>query len=181
MTKIKEYYAKDEDELLDLIASEPDEEYNGGEWVVPKDRLRIKDIFKYEKIASLEIRLDCEHNVKCYLDFGDEKTIIIIEDFLINKKDNFSILKTDIPHLYSKKGKYTLKLRVESDCPQEYYKTDITYVKLNDLVLIKRIKALSESITNKVIYLFESMKKRSIIRGIDDIKFSIHVHDPNLQ
>lgn len=33
-TKIKEYYAKDEDELLDLIASEePD---NEGEWVIPK-------------------------------------------------------------------------------------------------------------------------------------------------
>ena len=47
MTKIKEYYAKDEDELLDLIASEePD---NEGEWVIPKcEKIRPKEIEKTE-------------------------------------------------------------------------------------------------------------------------------------
>ncbi len=49
-TKIKEYYAKDEDELLDLIASEePD---NEGEWVIPKcEKIRTRKYGKQKKIT----------------------------------------------------------------------------------------------------------------------------------
>lgn len=176
MNKIKEFMAKDEDELLDLVYSESDEDMRG-EWIIPKDRLRIKDLFKYEKIFSLEIRLECEHIVRCYLDFGDESPIKIIDDFSIIKKDDYLILKTDISHLYSKKMKNTVKLKVETTCPQEDYKTDIAYIRLKDMVIIKRAIAPFDLIIKKVKYLKSIMKNKRIIFDIDTIKFNSHIVD----
>lgn len=172
MNKIKEFMAKDEDELLDLVYSESDEDWRG-EWIIPKDRLRIKDLFKYEKIFSLEIRLECEHNVRCYLDFGDGSPIKIIDDFSIIKKDGSLILKTDISHLYSKKKKNTVKLKVETTCPQEDYKTDIAYIRLKDMVIIKKLISPFELIIIKVKYLKSIMKNKGII--FEDIKFYSHI------
>jgi hypothetical protein len=49
-TKIKEYHAKDEDELLDLTASEePD---NEGEWAIPKcEKIRPRTYGKQTKFT----------------------------------------------------------------------------------------------------------------------------------
>lgn len=126
--------------------------------------MKIKDIFKYEKIVSLEIRLDCEHPIKCYLDFGDGSSTII-DEFSVTKKDGSSIFKTDAPHLYSKRRKYTVKLRIEATCPQEVKKTDIADIGFRDLILIRRAKVSKvslESINKKVRLLFESINMRKI-------------------
>ena len=182
MTKLKEFKAKDEDELLDsvILWPESDKEWDRGwEWIDP-NRIKIKDMFKYEKKASLEIRLDCEHIVKCYLDFGDGSPIITVDDFSITKKDDSSIFKADVSHLYSKKMKYTVKLKIETTCPQEDSKTEIADVGLRNLVVIKKVKAPLELINKKVRHLLESFMKNkgSIIRGVAEIKFFSHIRDP---
>jgi hypothetical protein len=123
--------------------------------------MKIKDIFKYEKIVSLEIRLDCEHPIKCYLDFGDGSSTII-DEFSVTKKDDSSIFRIDAPHLYSKRRKYTVKLRIEATCPQEAKKTDIADIGFRDLTIIRRAKVSLESINKKVRLLFESINMRKI-------------------
>lgn len=101
--------------------------------------IEIKDMFKYEKTVLLEIRLDCEHVPKCYLDFGDESPIMTIDKFLNIKKDSSSIFKLDVPHFFSKKKVYTVSLRVETDCPQSLSITKMVDIKFRDLAIIKRI------------------------------------------
>lgn len=178
---IKEFNMKDEDELLDSVTlwSESDDEWDrGGEWIIPEDRLKIKDLFKYEKIISLEIKLDCKHIVKCYLDFGDESPIKVIDDFSITKKDGSLILKADISHLYSKKMIYTVKLKVETTCHKEDYKTDIVHTRLKNMVIIKRVIIPLELTVRKLKYLKSIMEhKRSIILGTDVLKFYSHIID----
>lgn len=138
MTKIKEIDAKDEDELLELLWSEP--EYNkdwdkGWKWI-DLNRIKIKDIFKYKKVVSLEIESDDQID-KCYLDFGDGSQIRAIDEFLVTKKDDLSINRTHMHHLYSKKKKYVVKYIVEtSTCNREDYESTI-YVGFRDLVIIK--------------------------------------------
>ena len=129
--------------------------------------MKIKDIFKYEKIVSLEIRLDCEHTIKCYLDFGDGSSRII-DEFSVTKKDGSFIFRTDAPHLYLKKRKYTVKLRIEATCPQEAKKEDIADIVFRDLILIKRAKALLETINKKVKLLFESINESINTRKIKE-------------
>ena len=70
MTKIKEYNIDDEDELLEAIMLEPetDKDWDKGWTLIEPNMATIKDVFKYEKDASIEIRLDCEHVFESYLD-----------------------------------------------------------------------------------------------------------------
>ncbi len=123
--------------------------------------MNIKDIFKYEKIISLEIKLDCEHTIRCYLDFGDGSSTII-NKFSVTKKDSSSIFRTDVQHLYLKKKKYIVKLRIDTTCPQETERTDVVYIGFGDLIVIKRAKVSFESINTKVRLIFESINMRKI-------------------
>lgn len=178
MTKIKEYNIEDEDKLLEAIMLEPetDKDWDKGWRLIDPNRATIKDIFKYEKNASIEIRLDCEHVVESYLDFGDGSPIMKIDEFSITKKDGLSIFRTHISHIYSKKKKYIVTLKTKTTCPQEVYITEKTYIRLRDLVLIKRIKAPLEMIIKKIKNFKKFMKDKGL--GTDEIKLYSHIYDP---
>lgn len=173
MTKIKEYNIDDEDELLEAIMT--DENWDKGWKLIDPNRATIKDIFKYEKNVSIEIRLDCEHAIESYLDFGDGSPITMIDEFSVIKKDGSSIFRTCIYHLYSKKRKYTITLKTKTTCPQEVYITEKAHIGLKDLVLIKRIKAPLEIIIEKVKNLKKIMKDKGL--GTDEIKLYSHIYD----
>ncbi len=80
-----------------------------------------------------------------------------LDEFSVTKDGDSSILRTHVSHLYSKKGKYIVKLKTITTCPQEDSEIQMAYVGSRDLVLIKKIKAPLESIIKKMKYEMHSI------------------------